>query len=169
MEESNHPLGMTVLEVQDTVGGYQSLDQGVIRKLMGAEGFKTLTPDLQRRVLGQMIPSSSWLVAEVDGAAILVTHQWVVSIHGDSLVHCVAALLKYRNAVATELATTVKGELHTPVVENTGPLREVVSRREEGRRSEWRFKDHVKMAGWTIAGAIIAFVLTMLGSVFVGG
>lgn len=169
MEQSNHPLGMTVLEVQDTVEGYQSLNQGVIQKLMGAEGFRTLPPDLQRRVLGQMIPSSSWLVAEVDGAAILVTDQWIVSVHGDSLVHCIAALLKYRNAVATELATTVKGELHTPVAENTGPLSEVVTRREKGRRSERRFKDNVRMAGWTIAGAIIAFVLTILGSVFVGG
>ena len=99
-----------------------------------------MPPSLQRRVLGQMIPSPSWLVAEVGGAAILITNQWVVSIHGDSSVHCVAAFVIYRNAVATKLAATAKGELRTPVVENTGPLREVVTRREKETRFERRFK-----------------------------
>ena len=165
MEESNHPLGMTVLEVQDTVAGYESLNQEVIQRLMAAEDFSTLPPSLQRRVLGQMIPSPSWLVAEVGGSVILVTNQWVVSIHGDSLVHCVAALVRYRNAVGTELAATVIGELKTPVVENTGPLSEVVVRREKERR----FRDNVKEARWVIAGAVAGAVLGVLGSFLVGG
>ena len=165
MAESSHPLRMTVLEVQDTVTGYESLNEEVIQRLMTAEDFGTLPPDMQRRVLGQMIPSSSWLVAEVDGAAILVTNQWVVSIHGDSLVHCVAALVKYRNAVATQLASTVLGEIQTPVVENTGPLREVVRRRE----NENRFRDNVRRAVWMLAGTIVGFALTKLVGVFVGG
>ena len=169
MEESHHPLGMAVLEIQDTVAGYESLNEDVIQRLMAAEGFSTLPPSLQRRVLGQMIPSPSWLVAEVGGAAILITNQWVVSIHGDSPVHCVAAFVIYRNAVATKLAATAKGELRTPVVENTGPLREVVTRREKETRFERRFRDNIKMAVWTLAGAIIGFALTMLGSALIGG
>ena len=169
MEESHHPLGLTVLEIHDTVSGYSGLNEEIIQKLMTMEGFSPLTPNLQRRVLGQMIPSPSWLVAEVDGTAVLVTNQWVVSIHGDSLAHCVAALVKYRNAVATNLAATVIGEIRTPFVENTGPLSEVAARREKEQSSEGRFKDNVRMAGWTIAGAIIGFALTMLGSALVGG
>ena len=165
MEESDHPLGMTVLEVQDTVSGYESLDQEVIRRLMATEDFSTLVPSMQRRVLGQMMPSPSWLTAEVGGSAVLVTAQWVVSIHGDSLVHCVAVLVKYRNAVATALTATVTGEFRTPVVENTGPLHEQIRRREKRRR----FKDSVGKAGWALAGAGTGFVLTLLGSVLVGG
>lgn len=165
MEESNPPLGMTVLETQDTVTGYESLDVEVIQRLMAVEDFSILPPSLQRRVLGQMVPSPSWLVAEVGGSAILVTNQWVVSIHGDSLIHCVAALVKYRNAVATELAATVVGELQTPIVENTGPLREVVMRREKARR----FKDNVEKVGWMLVGAVVGFTLTMLGNVLLGG
>lgn len=165
MEESNHPLGMTVLEMQDTVAGYESLNEEVIKRLMAAEDFSALPPSLQRRVLGQMIPLTSWLVAEVGGSAILVTNQWVVSIHGDSLVHCVAALVKYRNAVATELAATVIGDLQTSVVENTGPLSEVVKRRE----TERRFRDKVKKVGWVLVGAVAGYVLAMLGGVLVGG
>ena len=164
MERSNHPLRMTVLEVQDTVAGYKSLDQGVIQRLMAADNFSILPPDLQRRVLGQMITVPSSLVAEVGGAAILITNQWVVSIHGDSLVHCVAALMRYRNAVATELATTVIGELKTPVVENTGPLSEVVVRREKERR----FRDNVKDVRLVLAGAAAGAVLGVLGSLLVG-
>ena len=169
MEESSHPLGMTVLEIQDSVVGHERLNEDVIRRLMDAEGFSTLPPDLQRRVLGQMIPSPSWLVAEVEGSAVLVTNQWVVSIHGDSLAHCVAALVKYRNAVAITLSTTVTGELHTPFVGNTGPLSEVATRREKERRSESRFRDNVKMACWTLAGAIAGFVLAMVGRLLIGG
>ena len=165
MEESNPPLGMTVLETQDTVTGYESLQEEVVQRLMAAEGFSILPPSLQRRVLGQMIPSPSWLVAEVGGSAILVTNQWVVSIHGDSLLHCVAALVKYRNAVATELAATVVSELQTPVIENTGPLRDVVIRREK----EGRFRVNVEKVGWMLAGAVAGSVLTMLGNVLVGG
>ena len=110
--------------------------------------------------MGQMIPSPSWLVAEVGGAAILVTNQWVVSLHGDSAVHCFAALVKYRNAVATELAATVHGELQTPVVENTGPLRDLVMRREK----ESRFRNNVKNSGWMLGGAVIGFMLGTLGT-----
>ena len=169
MEESNHPLGMTVLEIQDTVAGYESLNEEVKQKLMTAEDLSTLPPDLQRRVLGQIIPSSSWLAAEVDGSAVLVTDQWIVSIHGDSLAHCIAALVKYRNAVATRLDTAVTGELHTPFVVNTGPLSEVATRREQERRSQRRFRDNVKMAIWTLAGAVAGFVMAMLGRLLMGG
>ena len=165
MEESSHPLGMTVLEVQDTVAGYESLNQEIIQRLMATEDFSTLLPSMQRRVLGQMVPISSWLVAEVGGAVILVTNQWVVSIHGDSPVHCVEALIKYRNAIASELAATVIGELRTPVVENTGPLNELVIRRERRRR----FRGYMNRAAWMLAGAVAGMAITMIGSVLVGG
>ena len=165
MEEPNYPLGMTVLEVQDTVVGYENLNEEVIQRLMAAGDFGTLPPSLQRRVLGQMITVPSSLIAEVGGSAILVTNQWVVSIHGDSLGHCVAALVRYRNAIATELATTVTGEVKTPVVENTGPLSEVVFRRENERR----LKDNAKEARKLLAGAVAGGVLGILGSLLVGG
>ena len=163
MGESNHPLGMTVLEIQDTVTGYESLNEDVISRLMAAEDFRTLPPNLQRRVLGVMIPSPPGLVAEVGGAAILVTNQWVVSIHGDNLAHCVAALVKYRNVVATELAAVVSGTLYAPVVENTGPLRELVERRER----QIRFRGKVRTAGWTLAGAVVGSALGILGTLLI--
>ena len=169
MEESNHPLGFTVLEIRDTVAGYENLSEETIQRLMDAEDLSPLTPDMQRRVLGQMIPSPSWLTVEIDGTAVLVTNQWVVSIHGDSLAHCVVALVKYRNAIEQVLGTAVKGEIQSPIAENTGPLHEVVRRRER----EGRFKDKISKfrweLAWAAAGAVMGSALTILVSMLVGG
>ena len=120
---------------------------------------------MQRRVLGQVIPSPSSLVAEVGGSAVFITNQWVVSIHGDSLAHCIEALLNYRNAIAVELGATVTGVLQTPVVENTGPLREVVTRRENERSSQRTINKFY----WLIAGALAGAALSAVGSVLIGG
>ena len=147
------------------MAGYESLSEDVIRRLMASEDFRTLPPSLQRRILDGIALSPSSLVAEVDGAAIIVTNQWVVSIHGDDLAHCVAVLVKYRNVVATELAAVVTGNLYTPVVENTGPLRELVARREK----KSRFKDNAVRVGWMFAGAVMALVLGYIVSLLAGG
>ena len=87
-----------------------------------------------------------------------------MSIHGDSLAHCIDALLKYRNAVAIQLAATVTGVLQTPVIDNTGPLREVVVRRQKNMR----VRDNVKKAGWMLAGAIVGTALGVLGGLIAG-
>ena len=46
MEENNNPLSMTLLEVQDRVSGYLSLDTETIEKLMASEDFTELTLSL---------------------------------------------------------------------------------------------------------------------------
>ena len=143
----------------DEVRGYQSLNQATVQHLMASEDLDVLTPSLQRSTLGQVITTPDVLTAEVNRAAILVTHQWVVTIYGDSLAHCMDALLKYRNAVATQLRATVTGVLKTPVIENTGPLREVVMHRQK----KVGMRDNVKKVGWTLAGAIVGAGLSLLG------
>ena len=165
MEELEHPLDMTVLKVQDRVSGYSSLNPESIDKLMTLEDFSELGPQLRKSVLGDYLPSPFWLVAEVDGSAIIVTHQWVVSIHGDSLVHCISALMKYRNAFAKVLDTSVVGEIQTPIASNTGPLREHVIRRENTRRS----RNYRGKALWLLAGGILGMILGILGNVIAGG
>ena len=164
MDETNHPLGMTVLEIRDTVEGHASLSEQYALELMNAEDLHEMTHSMQRRVLGQVITSPGAVVAEISGSALYVDHRWVVSIHGDSLAHCIDALLKYRNAVAIQLAATVTGVLQTPVIDNTGPLREVVVRRQKNMR----VRDNVKKAGWMLAGAIVGTALGVLGGLIVG-
>ena len=164
MDETNHPLGLTVLEIQDTVQGYASLSEQTVLDLMNAADLHEMTHSMQRGVLGHVIESPGTVVAEVSGSALVVTQRWVVSIHGDSLAHCIDALLKYRNAVAIQLAATVTGVLQTPVIDNTGPLREVVVRRQKNMR----VRANVKKAGWMLAGAIAGTVLGVLAGWTVG-
>ena len=74
------------------------------------------------------------LVAELEGTgtAIIVNHQWEATIWGDSLEHCVAALVKYHQGVVGALGTKVVTNLTTP---RPTPelLRDVVARREQQR------------------------------------
>ena len=169
MGESYHPLGLTVLEIQDTVKGYDEIDGNVIQKLMASQDFSIMPHSLQMRVLGQVITVSSSLVAEVSGAAVLATNQWVVSIHGDNLEHCVAAFVKYRNAIATQLVTTATGELHSPVGTNTGPLLELANRREASKEKRRSLRENLIAARWSLVSALVGAALGVLGCVFIGG
>ena len=165
MEQPEHRLGMTVLEVRDSVSGFLSLEKETIAKLMASEDFSVLDTQLRKSVLGDYLPSPSWLVAEVDDSGVMVTHQWVVSVYGDSLAHCISALMKYRNAVATELGATVVGKIGSPIARNTGPLREQVVRREKCKR----IRSRISKVGWLLAAGIVGMVLTTLGNAIVSG
>ena len=164
MDETNHPLGLTVLEIQDTVQGYSSLCEQTVLDLMNAEDLHEMTHSMQRRVLGQVITSPRAVVAEVSGSALYVDHRWVLSIHGDSQAHCIDALVKYRNAVAMQLAATVTGVLRTPSIDNTGPLHRNVMHRQKNMR----MRANVKKAGWMLAGAIVGAGLSLLGCWILG-
>ena len=70
MDATNHPLGMTVLEIRDTVEGHASLSEQSALELMNAEHLHEMTHSMQRRVLGQVITSPGAVVAEVSGSAL---------------------------------------------------------------------------------------------------
>ena len=161
----DHPLGMTVLDIQDAVAGYGNLNEEIVHKLMVAEDLVVVPHSLQERVLGRLITSPNALVADVSGSVVVATGQWVVSIHGDSMAHCVDALLKYRNAVATQLSATVTGQLTTPFTENTGLLHRVVVRRVRRQR----IRKFINNACWMAAGALAGCLLTLMVENLIGG
>ena len=163
--QSDHPLGMTVLDIQDAVAGYSNLNEEIVRKLMVADDLRVVPHSLQERVLGRLITSPDALVADVSGSVVVATGQWLVSIHGDSMAHCVDALLKYRNAVATQLSAPVTGQLTTPFAENTGLLHQVVMRRGKQRR----IRNFFNKAGWLAASALAGCLLTLMVEKLIGG
>ena len=156
---------MTILDFHDTVAGYDNLNGEIVHKLMVAEDLEVVPHSLQERVLGRFITSPDALVADVNGSVVLATGQWVVSIHGDSLAHCVDALLKYRNAVATQLSATVTGQISPPFSQNTGLLHEIVTRRDKQRR----IRNFFNKAGWLAAGALAGCLLTLVVEKLIGG
>ena len=165
VRRSDHPLGMTVLDFQDAVAGYGNLNEEIVRKLMAADDLRVVPHSLQERVLGRLITSPNALVADVSGSVVVATGHWVVSIHGDSLIHCVDALLKYRNAVATQLSATVTGQLTTLLAENSGPLHRVVVRRVRKQR----VRNFLNKACWLAAGALVGCTLTLIVEKLIGG
>ena len=156
---NNNRLDWTVLEVRDTVDGYGSLNEATVQKLMASEDLDDLTPSLQRSTLGQVVTTPDALTAEVNTAAILVTNRWVVTVYGDSFPHCMEAMLKYRNAVATQLKTTVTGVLKTPVVENTGTLSDAATRRDKKNR----IRNFVNQVSWALVPALAGAILGVVG------
>ena len=165
MGQSDHPLGMTVLDFQDTVAGHGSLNEDIVQTLMAAEDLSVVPHGLQERVLGQLITSPDALVADVNGSVVLATGQWMVSIHGDSMGHCTDALLKYRNAIATQLSATVTGQLTTPLAENSGLLHKTVTRRIRRQR----IRNFFNRASWLAASALAGCLLTLMVEKLIGG
>ena len=157
---TDNQLHWTVLEIQDTVDGYRSLDEATVQKLMASDDLDDLTPSLQRSTLGQVITTPDALTAEVNRAAILVTNRWVVTIYGDSLAHCMEALLKYRNSVATQLQTTVTGVLKTPSVSSAGSLSDAAKEREQKRR----IREFAAKACWALVPAMVGAGLGIVGT-----
>lgn len=153
------------MDMQDAVEGHGSINEEIVQRLMAADDLTVMSHSMQMRVFGHVIASPDALVAEVGETALVVTGRWVISIHGDSLEHCVDTLLKYRNAVAVQLGAKVTGTLTTPVAENTGPLSKVVGRRERA----------VRLRGvrgrifWTFIGALVGCGLTLIVDALIGG
>ena len=158
MRNTGYPIPMTIVELWDCVAEYPQFDGAVRQELLGADEISPLSPDLQRRMLGQMSLSSEGLIAEVEGAAVVVTNDWVVSIYGKDKTHCLASLIKYRNAVATRLGVCVTGVLRTPPSGNTGPPTEWVSRR-EGQK---RMKATLVNLKWAVVSGVVGYVLCLL-------
>ena len=156
---------MTVLDIQDAVAGYGNLNEQIVRNLMVDDDLGIVPHSLQERVLGRLVTSPDALVADVSGSVVVATGQWVVSIHGDSLIHCVDALLNYRNAIAIQLSATVTGQLTTPFSENTGLLHKVVMRRVRQRR----IRNFLNKACWAVVGALAGCLLTLIADKLIGG
>ena len=161
---TNNRLDWTLLELRDTVAGYGSLSDATVQKLLASEDLDVLTPSLQRIILGQVVTAPDALTAQVNRAAILVTNRWQVIIYGDSLAHCVEALIKYRNAVATQLNTSVTGVLKTPVVENTGTLSDAATRRDKKKR----IRNFANQVFWAAVPALGGAVLGVVGTALYG-
>ena len=157
---TDNRLDWTVLEIRDTVDGYRSLSEATVQMLMASEDLDDLTPSLQRSTLGQVITTPDALTAQVNRAAILVTNRWVVTIYGDSLAHCMEALLKYRNAVATQLQTTVTGVLETPSVNSAGSLSDAAKERDQKRR----IREFAGKACWALVPALVGAALGVVGT-----
>ena len=150
---------METLDIQLRVPGLPSLDQATRTSLMTGGTLRPLPLTLRRRLLGEAAPQASWLAAQVHESAIFITDDWVVSIHGPKLIHCVSAMCLLINLVGQETNASVTIELLSPESRNENPLYRQLDR--ESRRT--RIIGAIK---WTLAvilsaaaGALLAWLL----------
>lgn len=101
--------------------------------LMGGEPFGPLSPRTQIQCLGQLAPSS-WFTTEIQNAAVFVNEEWIVWIHGKTLLHCVSAFSVFLNYVSQELDTPIAIELLTHHNESDEPLYRVLQRQSRSNK-----------------------------------
>ena len=168
MAQTNHPLGMVVIGLQDTVTGYPRFDQLTKDRLMQSAELNSLSHNLQRQILGQLVTTPSALVAEVKEGAILVTNEWAVSIYGRDLEHCADVLMTYRNAIAEELKASVTGNILEPPSVATGPLSEWVTQQQEQIGTQKDTRANIRLVVGAVLGAVFGAVLCWINGVVSG-
>lgn len=151
---------MEALELKIRVTGHPTLDQSIRESLMAGEAFRPLSHSLQRQLLGQ-VASGNWLTAQVQDTAVLITEDWVVSIHGKKLINSVSTMTVLLNSIGQESGAPV-----TVVLINQNVSDEPLHRALERESRKHRIVGAIKW-GLTIIVSAVAGVL--IQRLFLGG
>lgn len=156
---------MEVLELQLSVPGHSTLDQSTRISLMTGEAFRPLPHTMQMALLEQVAPND-WMTVLVQECAVFVADDWVISIHGEKLIHCVSAMSVLLNSIGQELGTTISIEVLTQLNDDGEPLHRVLERQARNDR----VKGYAKTGLTLLAGGFIGgFISLLLTWVFSGG
>ncbi len=128
---------------------------------MAVEVFRPLPHTVIARLLAQVVPGTNWLPAQIQGAAVFVADDWVVSIHGEKLIDCVSAMCILINSINRELDSSVSIDLLTPLGKNDNPLYRLLE-------SELRRARAVALIKWGLTIIVIALAGALLQWLFGG-
>ena len=137
------------------------LDQSTRESLTAGEALRPLSHSLQMRLLGQ-VAAGNWLTAQVQDSAVFIAEDWVVSIHGKKLIHCVSAMSVLLNSIGQELDAPVAVDLLTHQNGNDQPLHRVL----EHQSKRDRFIVAIKWGSTIIVSAVVGALFQWL---FFGG
>ena len=125
---------------------------------MEGEAFNPLPHSLQMQLFGNM-PSGNWLTAEVQGSAVLVAEDWVISIHGKKLSHNVSAMAVVLNSIGQELNTPVSVNFPTLQSGNGDPLHISLKQQLRKDRLVGTIKWGATIIASALAGALVHWLL----------
>ena len=148
---------MEILDLRIRVLNHPTLDEVTRESLMAGEAFRPLAHSLQMQLLGQ-VASGNWLTAQVQESAVLITEDWVVSIHGKKLIHSVYAMSVLLNSISRELNAPVSVDLLAPEPRNDEPLHRVLERQPKTARIIGAIKCGATILLSAIAGAVIQWL-----------
>ncbi len=149
---------MEVLEVQLRVPGHFVLRQTTRDALMAVEVFRSLPHTVIARLLAQVVPGTNWLTAQIQGAAVFVADDWVVSIHGEKLIDCVSSMCILINSISRELDSSVSIELLTPLGKNDNPLYRQLERESKRARTRALIKWGLTIIVSALVGALLQWL-----------
>ena len=152
-----HWLSMEALELKIMVADHPTLDQSIRESLMAGEAFRPLPHSLQRQLLGQ-VASGNWLTAQVQDTAVLITEDWVVSIHGKKLIDSVSAMTVLLNSIGQESGVPVTVDLINQNVSDE-PLHRALERESRKQRVLGVIKWGLTIIVSAAAGALLQMLL----------
>ena len=103
---------MKTLDLRLQISGKETLDNETQQRLWTTGLFQPLSHSQQLRLLKHVVPGGAF-AAQIQDSAIIITHDWVVSIHGKNILRCVSAMGPLLNSIVKELATAVELDVLT--------------------------------------------------------
>lgn len=153
---------MERLDLQIRVQGHLTLNSSTRQILMADEAFSPLSHNLRMRFLGQAVIGEDSLAAQIQECAVVITDEWVVSIHGKNLNRCFSAMVVLINAIGQRLEASVTIDLLTRLNGNGESLERSVEIEDRNAR----IKEVVKI---TLPAAATLLVGLLLQWLFFGG
>ena len=155
---------MQILDLELTVPGCPAMDTSIREYLRNAEGFERLTHSMQKSVFGQVAPFGLF-TAEIQGSAIVISEDWVVSIHGKKLINCVLALSVLLNVIGQRINAPVEVKVSPYQVGSDEPLHRVIGR--QAKRST--ILGYIEKVVFALLGAALGVVLTLIVQWIISG
>ncbi len=149
---------MEILDLHVRVAGHATLDRSAKASLLADEALAPLSNSVRARLAANVNPGGSWLSAQVQGTAVFIAEDWVISIHGAKLLDCVSAMCIVLNVVGQQLDALVSIVLLTPLDKNDNRLYSLLD--SENRKARLR---RVLLWGLTILiGALSGALISQL-------
>ena len=149
---------MEVLDLKIRVPDHPMLDQSTRESLAAGDALRPLPHSLQMRLLGQ-VAAGNWLTAQVQDSAVFIAEDWVVSIHGKKLIHCVSAMSVLLNSIGQELDAPVAVDLLTHQNGNDEPLHRVLEHQSKRDRAIGAIKWGSTIIVSAVVGALFQWLL----------
>ena len=149
---------MEVLDLKLRVPNYPTLDQSTKESILAGEEFSPLPHSVQLRLLGQLA-HGNWLATQVQDSAVLITEDWVVSIHGKKLVHTVSAMAVPLNSIGRQLNAPVEVDLLTLQSGHDEPLHLLLERQSRKDRVIGAVKWGATIIASALVGALVQWAL----------
>ena len=150
------------LDVQLNVVDRRNLDPEARQFLVDAPEFGPMTNDMSLRLFALPPSGPNHLTAEIRGAGVLVTYDWVVQIQADSMMRCVRTLFIIVNTVMQELETTVELHLVRLEDEDNRQLDRILEEEDKRSKRRERFRDLKIGVTSSIVGGIVVLLIQRL-------